>query len=364
MITVSEILHSLAELAPMELAESWDNVGLLVGDLQQQVQGIVVALDASADVLDQLSDNEAELLVVHHPLIFSGMKRLVEDGGVNTLLRRLIYEGHSLIALHTNLDSAPHGLNQYVAEKLGLVDICPLLPNSARPLLKLVVFVPESHQEELRAALCAAGAGQIGHYSDCTFSSSGQGTFRPMAGSKPYIGETGVLESVTEQRLEMVVAKSALAAVLNALKAVHPYEVPAYDILPQEIAWPGAGLGRIGRCQQTVSMAHFAAHVDEVLSVPRIAMVGDPSAKVSRVALCTGSGGDFLPDAIRAGADLYLTGELKHHQALLARQQGIAVLDIGHFASERPAVPLLADYLEAKFPLIDITCAEEVDPLQ
>ena len=281
MIKVAEILQSLAELAPLELAESWDNVGLLVGDMEQPVQGVLLALDASEEVIAQAADSAAELIVVHHPLIFSGMKRLIEDRGVATLLRRLIRDGRSLIAMHTNLDSAPHGLNQYVAEKIGLQDIRPLLTTTIQPMVKLVVFVPESHITAVREALCAAGAGKIGHYCDCTFTGIGAGTFRPMAGSKPYIGETGVLESVTEHRLEMVLEKSFLPAVISALHRVHPYEVPAYDIFPELASWPAAGLGRIGN-SNAGTVAHFVAQIEEILQVPRLSLVGDPSAHVER----------------------------------------------------------------------------------
>ncbi len=186
--TVSELQQALEELAPPVLAESWDNVGLLIGNPAQTVSVVMTALDVTPPVLEQATRVGAELLVVHHPLIFSGLKRLLDDGGVGSLVRRMVREGRSLVALHTDLDSAPHGLNTYVAELLGLRETRPLAPSGARPLLKLVIYVPETHADAVREAICRAGAGHIGHYSDCTYSSTGTGTFRPEAGTKPFIG--------------------------------------------------------------------------------------------------------------------------------------------------------------------------------
>ena len=363
MKTVGEILQVLEQLAPLELAESWDNVGLIVGDREQRVHGVMVALDVTPAALDQAAEAGAGLLVVHHPLIFSGLKRLQEDHGVSTLVRRLIREGRSLIVMHTNLDSAPRGLNQYLAEMLGLLDIRPLLPGEARPLYKLVVYVPSAHLDAVRDAICAAGAGHIGQYSECTFAAQGIGTFRPPAGGHPYIGHPGVLEQLSEMRLETVLPRAALAGVLAAMQQAHPYEEVAYDLFPLDLPWPGAGLGRVGRTAAPMTLAHFTAHVREVLSLPRLTLVGDPTRLVEHVALCSGSGGDFLPDAVRAGADLYLTAELKHHQALLARQQGIAVIDPGHYASEIPAIPLIADFLEEQMSGLQVARAEDEDPI-
>lgn len=362
-VTVREILGSLEQLAPSALAESWDNVGLLVGDARQQAQTVLVALDTTPEVLEQATAQHVELLVTHHPLIFSGLKRLLEDGGISSSLRRLVRENCSLIALHTNLDSAPGGLNTYVAAQLGIRQSRPLIPTAARALLKLVVYVPESHVDVVRTAICAAGAGQIGHYSECTFDTLGTGTFRPEAGTHPYIGETGVLERVPEVRLETVVPKHALSAVLQAMHASHPYEEVAYDLIILEIPWPEAGLGRIGQLPAPVTAAAFTERIKTVLQAETLEFAGDPQRPVHTVALCTGAGGDFLGAALRQGADLYLTGEIKHHQALEARQSGMAIVVAGHFATERPAVPLLADYLADRHPELRIVRAEECDPL-
>ncbi len=360
MPTVREIQAVLEAQAAPALAESWDNVGLLVGDPAGRVRRVVTALDATAGVLAQAEAARAELLVVHHPLIFGGLKRLVEDGGTVSLVRRLVVGGRSLLALHTNLDSAPRGLNFHVAALLGLTDTRPLVPTEARPLLKLVVYVPEAHAEAVRVAICTAGAGHIGGYDACTFAAAGMGTFRPGPGTQPFIGTTGVLARVPEVRLETVVPRPALAGVLRALLAAHPYEEPAYDLLPLENPWPDAGLGRIGTVEATTAGV-FLQHVRDTLAAPRAALVGDPARPVRTVALVTGAGRDFLDAARSAGADLYLTGEVKYHHALLARDVGIAVIDAGHFPTERPAAALLAGWLRTAFPRLDVREAEETD---
>jgi dinuclear metal center YbgI/SA1388 family protein len=362
-VTVQEIVQRVHWLAPPALAESWDNAGLLLGDPAREVGTVLVALDASAGVLDQAAAHEAEMLVVHHPLLFTAQKRLVEDGGIMSLVRRLIREDRSLLAAHTNLDSAPRGLNRYVAELLGLRDTEPLAPSEARPLLKLVVFVPEAQLDAVRDAVCAAGAGHIGQYSDCTFGTPGMGTFRPLAGASPFIGTPGELERVREIRLETIVPRAQLLQVLGAMLNAHPYEEVAYDLLPLENAWPGAGLGRIGMLDSPMTVPAFLDRVRSVLQADRLALIGDMDRTVRRVALCTGAGSDFTELARRAGADLYLTGEVKHHQALLARDHGPVVIDAGHFATERPAVALLADYLTAEFPGLSVVRAEETDPI-
>jgi dinuclear metal center YbgI/SA1388 family protein len=361
-MTVREIHRVLDRLAPPALAESWDNVGLLVGDPAQPVEAVLVALDATPGALAQAAEVGAGLIVTHHPLIFSPLKRVVEDRGVAMLVRGLVRQGCSLIAAHTNLDAAPDGLNAYVATLLGLTDTRPLLSTAARPLLKLVVYVPEAHVDAVRAAITGAGAGWIGHYAECSFSARGVGTFRPEEGTHPFIGTPGTLERLAEERLETVVPKAALGAVLAAMTAAHPYEEVAYDLLPLENAWPGAGLGRIGTLAEMTTAGAFLRHASQVLGTTRLSLAGPADRPVRTVALCTGSGGDFMETARHAGADLYLTGEVKHHHALLARQAAFPVIDAGHYPTERPAVELLAGYLERACPGVRVIRAVEADP--
>jgi len=361
-LTVRDILHRLDQLAPPALAESWDNVGLLLGDPAREVTRVMTALDPTAEVLAQVEAMRAELLVTHHPLLFAPVKRLVEDGGAMSLLQRFIRAGCSVIAAHTNLDSAPHGLNTHVANLLGLRDTRPLVPSPTRPLLKLVVYVPGTHAEEVRVAISDAGAGQIGDYAECSFAAPGTGTFRPGAGTHPYIGAVDVLERVPEVRLETVVPKTLLSPVLSALFAAHPYEEVAYDLITLENPWPDAALGRLGRLDAPTTAGAFLSFVRETLPAPRAVLLGDPAQPVDTIALCTGAGGEFLDYATRAGANLYLTAELKHHQAIIAGRSAPAVIDAGHFPTEYPVSALLADYLSAQFPTLIVTRAVETDP--
>ncbi|HOF88277.1 MAG TPA: Nif3-like dinuclear metal center hexameric protein, partial [Armatimonadota bacterium] len=287
MTTVREIVRVLDRFAPPALAESWDNVGLLVGDPAQPVEAVLVALDCTPAALAQAAEAGASLLVTHHPLIFSPLKRLVEDGGAASQARALIRQGCSLIAVHTNLDSAPEGLNAHVAGLLGLRDARPLASSAARPLLKLVVYVPEAHADAVRAALAGAGAGRIGNYAECTFSARGVGTFRPEAGATPYLGTPGQLERVAEARLETVVPKALLGGAITAMLAAHPYEEVAYDVLPLENAWPGAGLGRLGALAEPTTAGAFLEHAGAVLQTDRLRLAGPADRPVRTVALCT-----------------------------------------------------------------------------
>ena len=362
-VPIREVLSALETLAPTALAESWDNVGLLIGETSQQPSTVFIALDVTPATLEQAAQHQAQLMITHHPLIFSGMKRLVEDGATISLVTRMVRDGRSLISLHTNLDVAPNGLNTYVATALGLRNLRPLMPTEARPLLKLIVYVPASHIDAVRTAICNAGAGHIGHYEGCTFTTPGTGTFCPKEGTNPFIGQAGKLEQVDEIRLETVVPKAVLGQVLSAMFAQHPYEEVAFDLLPMENSWPGAGMGRVGRLEIPTTVRKFRDKVSEVLKTDQLLVSGDDDQPVRTVALCTGAGGDYLSHALRAKADLYLTGEMKHHQALLAGERGIAAIVAGHFATERLAVPLLADFLQTRFPALQIIQAVEVDPL-
>jgi dinuclear metal center YbgI/SA1388 family protein len=361
--TVADITRALDDLAPAALAEAWDNVGLLVGDPKADVTRALVALDATPGVLDQAATLGAEVVVTHHPLLFSATKRLVADGGTLSLVRRLVREGRALVAAHTNLDSAPGGLNDRLAALLGVHETRPLLPSESRALVKLVVYVPVEHAEAVRVAMCDAGAGHIGAYDQCAFAAAGEGTFRPGAGTQPYIGQVGALTRVAEMRVETVVPRARLGAVIAALTVTHPYEEPAFDVLPLDNAWPGAGLGRIGTLETATTVGAFAAKVTQTLGTDRVDVVGHKASTVRTVALCGGGGGDLAERAAALGADVYLTGELKHSQALAAAQRGFSVITAGHFATEHMAVDVLAACLTRSFPALQVQIAEERDPL-
>jgi dinuclear metal center YbgI/SA1388 family protein len=251
--------------------------------------------------------------------------------------------------MHTNLDAAPGGLSDRLADLVGLSETRPLAPVGGGDCVKLVVFTPPEALDAVRAAICQAGGGRIGDYADCSFRSPGMGTYRPLEGARPYAGSVGQLESAAEERLEVLVPRADIARAVAALHAAHPYEEVAYDIYPLENPCPGAGLGRVGRLPAPVTMTELANRVRDILNADRVKVAGDRTRSAQTVAVCPGSGGDLVETAARVGADALVTGDVKYHQALAAAESGLVVIDAGHGPTERPAVALMAEFLADRF---------------
>jgi dinuclear metal center YbgI/SA1388 family protein len=362
---VAELVEAMA---PLELAQPWDNVGLLAGDPEAKPGWVAVALDAAHATWLPTPLEGPGLLVVHHPLPFRPAVRLTEDEPVGAVLASLIRGRISLYAAHTNFDSAPEGLSHLLAVRLGLSpeSLRPLAPPPAGAFYKLVVFVPEEHLAAVRAALAEAGAGWIGNYSDTAFSAPGRGYFRPREGADPYLGRVGEVEEVGEERLETIVPAHRLSPVLRRMLEVHPYEEVAYDVYQLRSHPPVTrpelvfGLGRVGDLSgahgEEASLEDFRASVERSLGLPPggarlvAGRAGEGpgragSATVRRVAVCPGKGGDHVRAAAGAGADVFVTGELGYHEALDAAQLGLAVITAGHLATERMFVPEVAGRL-------------------
>jgi dinuclear metal center YbgI/SA1388 family protein len=355
---VSDIVAALFELAPKSVAESWDNVGLLVGYGGEEVRRVVVSLDVTDAVLAEAVRRSAQLVVSHHPLFIQPLQCVCEDAVTGRLIAHALRRRVAVCAMHTNLDAAPGGLSDRLAALLGLTDTRPLRPRPPAGHLKLVVFTPPEALDDVRAAMCAAGAGHIGNYADCSFHSPGTGTYRPLEGAQPHAGTVGELATAQELRLEVLVQRGALAAVVAAMSQAHPYEEVAYDIYPLENAPPGAGIGRVGRLARPLSMAELAARVREALGANQVRAAGDRTRSLQTVAVCPGSGGDLVQDALAAGADALLTGDVKYHHALAAAESGLAVVDAGHGPTERPAVALMVEFLSERFgPALEIISA-------
>lgn len=318
----------------MALAETWDNVGLQVGDLAAEVTRIMVALDPAPEVIDSALAANCQLLVTHHPLIFKPLKSISSATAQGSAIQKAIKGGLSVIAMHTNYDIATGGLNDQLAFKIGLSDTVPLQVTAVSELVKLVVFVPAEQLEQVRSALFPFTATQ-GNYMNCSFAAEGVGTFMPLEGAEPFNGAVGELSNVQEERLEMLIERSQMPRAVKALLAVHPYEEPAFDIYPLLNEGKKLGLGRIGRLPQPQTLVEYAGQLKKALSAPALRFVGDPSASVSKVALCSGSGASLLRDAARAGADVFVTGDVKYHEARDAEDLGIALIDAGHFPTER-----------------------------
>ena len=343
---IQDLVGRSHKLYAPELAEDWDKVGLQVGDPGRPLDRVMVALDPGLEAVEAARDAGAQALVTHHPLLFKPVKRLTPDDAVGKVLWTAVRDDVAIISAHTNLDCAVDGLNSWLAQKMGVEQAIPLQA-VAGDYLKLVVFVPVGHEDAVADALFSAGGGQIGAYDQCSFRSSGEGTFRPGAGTQPYIGTVGQREKAEEVRLETIIPKRKLLRVLEKMQKAHPYEEVAYDLLPLQNQVPGAGLGRIGRLAQSVSLGDFAARIKESLGCDHLRLIGADQMPVRKVALCGGSGAFLLQTAHRQGADVLVTGDVKYHEARQAEELGIALIDAGHFATEQLMIEQVTQSLQA-----------------
>lgn len=342
---LSEVIAALADLAPLELAESWDNVGLLVGDRSVEARRALFAIDLTASVLDEAIAKGCALVVCYHPPIFAGLKRISSD----SLIFKAIASRVALYAPHTALDVAAGGTNDVLGDIVGMGEDRKALKAAvaSETTYKLVTFVPESACEAVSGALFEAGAGVIGKYSSCSFRSSGTGTFFGEEGARPVLGQAGALEAVPELRLETVVPIDRAADVVRALRATHPYEEPAFDLV--KTATPPspkhAGLGRVGSIAP-VDKRTLLETIKRGLGVDRLLVAGSLDGTVTRVAVAAGSCGELFKAALAEEADVYLTGEMRHHDALVAGMRMTVVCAL-HSNSERAALKVLAARLQA-----------------
>lgn len=351
--TLGDVLGLLERWYPAATADSWDAVGLVTGDPAAPVRRVHLAVDPAPAVAREAVDAGADLLLVHHPLLLAGVHGVAETTPKGRTLSGLLRAGCALVTAHTNADQAEGGVSEALALALGLTGPVPLRPAPAPPLDTLAAYVPVEDADRVRAALAAAGAGRIGDYDQASFSVTGQGRFRPLAGATPHVGTVGEAETVTEERVQVVLDRGRRAEVVRALLAAHPYEEPAYEVV--EVADPGlatTGSGRIGDVEPT-TLRGFADRVAAALPATAhgVRVAGDPDRPVRRVALCGGSG-DFLLDEVRrTDADVYLTSDLRHHPASEhlehAGDTGPALVDVAHWAAEWTWLPVLAQRLRA-----------------
>ncbi|WP_078312584.1 MULTISPECIES: Nif3-like dinuclear metal center hexameric protein [unclassified Mycobacterium] len=354
-VRLADIIGVLDAAYPPALAESWDSVGLVCGDPEQQVEAVTVAVDATASVLDEMdsagSPAGSHLLLAHHPLLLRGVDTVAASTPKGALIHRLIRSGGALFTAHTNADSASPGVSDALAEALGLQVTSVLAPQFA-DYDKWVVFVPTESAEVVRRAMFDAGAGQLGAYSDCSWSATGTGQFRPLEGSDPAIGVHGVVEQVVEDRVEMVAPSRLRCELFAAIRAAHPYEVPAIDVLPMAPVPTGTGLGRVGVLPEPEPLRDFASRVGAALpkTVWGTRASGDPDALIQTVAVCGGAGDSLLSTAVGSGADAYVTADLRHHPAdEHARASSVALVDVAHWASEFPWCAQAARVLDTEF---------------
>ncbi|MBE0536831.1 MAG: Nif3-like dinuclear metal center hexameric protein [Phycisphaerae bacterium] len=345
---IDRIAAEIEKIAPLKLAQDWDNVGFLIGDPDREIDRILVTIDITRDVVAEAKAYKADLIVSYHPAIWDGLKKITA-AGPSGVIYNLIRAGIGVYSIHTSLDVAAGGVNDALADILGLVECGPIgdyVDDPAGPLYKLITFVPAPDVDKVAEAVHAAGAGQVGNYAKCAFRTEGTGTFLPLEGASPAIGRQGKFEKVEEVRLETVVAAAKVTAVVAALRKAHPYETPAFDVVRHWDVEKTFGLGRIGRLAEPRRVDDLLARIKEVTGAAAAGIIGDQKRTVKTAAVCAGSCGKLISNVIDRQCDLYLTGELKHHQALMAQEAGLTCICLSHTVSERFALKNLAKQLK------------------
>lgn len=364
MPTVAEIAAALDRFAPSATAAEWDNVGLLLGDPAAPVERLMTCLTVTPDVVEEAVTERVSLIVSHHPILFRGAKQLTATCGEGKIVLPLIRAGVALYSPHTAFDNCTGGINDSLCKRLGVANAVPLRPREGPREFKLAVFVPDSDLAKVSDALFGAGAGIIGKYDQCSFRLAGKGTFFGGDDANPSVGRKGRREDVDEWRLEVVLPEAKVAGAVRAMRQAHSYEEPAFDIYPLKSGMNG-GEGRIGELENATTLSELAERTKWLLAAASVQVVGDLSTSVRKVAIACGAAGEFLSDSMRAQADVFLTGEMRFHDALTARDAGIGVILPGHYATERPAVVELAAKLAEEW--LELTCwasRRERDPLR
>jgi dinuclear metal center YbgI/SA1388 family protein len=362
-LTAREIIAALDNWAPPALAYDWDRNGLNVGSASTEVRHVVTALTVTRDVFDAAVAAKAQFIVAHHPLVWEPLKRLDTDNPQTRLCLDIAQAGIAVYSMHTNLDVIPGGVNSMLAGMLGLEGVKPLFPSESAGQVKLVTFVPESHLAAVRDAVSGAGAGVIGDYTHCSFSTPGTGTFLPGDASNPHSGVKGKVNEEAELRFETIVTEARLSHVLRALKSAHPYEEVAYDVVKLANNDSSIGGGARGVLGEEMSLAEFAEMVRAALKVSHVRFVGDAARRVRTVAVLGGGGGGYTGEMPR-DIDVYVTGDVKYHDALTAVEHGVAVVDAGHEGTERDIVHVLAAYVRQRFPEVLVTAVHEPEVFQ
>jgi len=345
---IKEITNYLEGIAPLSLQESYDNAGLLTGNDEMECHGIITSLDVTESVVEEAVQKKCNLIVAHHPIIFRGLKKLNGKNYVERTIIAAIKKDIAIYAIHTNLDNVPEGVNKKIAEKIGLQNCRALLPRPAT-LQKLVTFAPVKHAEAVRNALFQAGAGAIGKYDECSFNVEGTGTFKANDGSNPFVGNIGERHDENETRIEVIFPSRLQAKVVASLKEAHPYEEVAFYIHHLENVQSGVGSGLIGELNESISEKSLLGMLKSSFGLSLIKHTRFLEKPVTKIAVCGGAGIFLLPNAIAAGAAVYITSDIKYHEFFDADER-ILLADIGHYESEQFTIELLTDFLQQKFP--------------
>lgn len=342
-----DIIKALEELAPVKYAEEWDNVGLLAGNKEKEVKRVMIALDATEDVIGQAIIKQVDMLITHHPMIFSSMKRITYDNFIGKKIIKLIQNDISYYAMHTNFDVMV--MAEAGAKKLNIFRTRILDPTYYEKRYKIVVFVPTDSGEKVREAMTKEGAGHVGTYSNCTFHTQGMGTYMPLEGTNPYIGTVNELSFTPEYRLETIVTEEIRDKVITAMLRVHPYEEVAYDVYELHRETADQGVGKYGYLEEDKTLGELAQIVKEKFGLDQVKVSGDLEQKAGLVAVSPGAGKSLVKAAIKVGAQVLVTGDIDHHTAIDGLEQGLSIIDGGHFGTEHLMVDYVKDYLEVYF---------------
>lgn len=364
MTTIAAVVDQLEQFAPSALAASWDNVGLLLGDRNARVERVMTCLTVTPESAAEAVAERTELIVTHHPILFRPIQRLTADSADGRMLLALARAGVAVYSPHTAFDNTRGGINEILAQKVGLQELAPLRPGTGAKQCKVAVFVPENDLAKVSDALFAAGAGLIGAYRECSFRLAGTGTFFGSDSTNPTVGQKGRREEVNELRLEVVCPEATVDTAIAAMRKAHSYEEPAYDVYPLRPATLPPGDGRVGKLAEALPLGRLAESLKALLGCRTVPFVGDAQRVVERVAIVCGAGGELLADAVRARADVLLTGELRFHDYLSAQARGIALVLPGHYATERIGVDELAVRLQQQWPDLKVWASRrERDPV-
>jgi dinuclear metal center YbgI/SA1388 family protein len=346
--TLEEFTRWIEELIPPSFQEHYDNSGLQIGDPAALIDSVLLTVDVTAEVVAEAGEHGCNLIISHHPLIFTPLKRIAGGSETERCIASAVKGSIAIYSAHTSFDNVSWGVSHILAEKMGLTKISVLAPLKGK-LSKLITFVPVAHAGRVREALFAAGAGHIGNYDRCSFSVSGDGTYRPGEDTDPYAGQVGEDHTEPELRIEAVMPSHLSSSCVRALLATHPYEEVAYDIITLENEYHGAGAGAIGTLPVPLTVTKLLEKLKELTGIPVIRYSGDAARTLATIAVCGGSGSDLISTAARAGADAFVTGDVKYH-AFTQAPRDMIVADIGHYESEKFSLELLHDLINKKFP--------------
>lgn len=345
---IHDVITFLESIAHPSLQESYDNAGLITGDPAQTCTGVICSLDATEDVIREAAEKNCNMVIAHHPIVFSGLKKLTGSNYVEKTVVTAIKHDIAIYAIHTNLDNIHTGVNGKIAAMIGLQNLTILAPR-VNTLRKLITFIPAAQASDVRQAIFETGAGQIGQYSECSFNADGTGTFKPGAGTKPFAGKQGVQHHEPETRIEIVFPSWLEKPVIVAMKKAHPYEEVAFDIIPLSNTHPGIGAGAIGELPEPMEESAFLAKLKQVFQVPVIRHTRLLNRPVKKVAVCGGAGSFLVSKALAAKADIFVSADFKYHEFFDANDRMI-IADIGHYESEQFTISLLQELLAQKFP--------------